>query len=139
MFSRGVTHIIILYLCKYFAITVFGPGLCGRPENAIHCGMWDRPSHEDKRSGMPSGHSWTAGCFFAVFILSTKTGVVNVYAKLVGIFLAIVVALSRLPPKQVTTYIAATPNGAHTILQILVGFFGGIILEKLLAPNEYLF
>ena len=105
----------------------------------MHCGMWDRPSHEDKRSGMPSGHSWTAGCFFAVFILSTKTGVVNVYAKLVGIFLAIVVALSRLPPKQVTTYIAATPNGAHTILQILVGFFGGIILEKLLAPNEYLF
>ena len=139
MFSRGVTHIIILYLCKYFAITVFGPGLCGRPENAMHCGMWDRPSHEDKRSGMPSGHSWTAGCFFAVFILSSKTGVVNVYAKLVGIFLAIVVALSRLPPKQVTAYIAATPNGAHTILQILVGFFGGIILEKLLAPNEYLF
>ena len=72
MFGRGVTHIIILYLCKYFAISVFGPGLCGRPENAIHCGTWDRPSHEDKRSGMPSGHSWTAGCFFAVLYYPQK-------------------------------------------------------------------
>ena len=118
-------------------MSIFGPKYCSRPENAIHCGMWDRPSQEDKRSGMPSGHSWTAGCFLAVFVLSSKTGVTNRYGQALGLLLALLVALSRLSPRQVSSYISATPNGAHTLPQVIVGFCGGIVLERLLAPNDY--
>ena len=137
MFVRGVIHVSVLYFCKFMSMSIFGPKYCSRPKNAIHCGMWDRPSQEDKRSGMPSGHSWTAGCFLAVFVLSSKTGVTNRYGQALGLLLALLVALSRLSTRQVSSYISATPNGAHTLPQVIVGFCGGIVLERLLAPNDY--
>ena len=137
MFVRGVIHVSVLYFCKFMSMSIFGPKYCSRPKNAIHCGMWDRPSQEDKRSGMPSGHSWTAGCFLAVFVLSSKTGVASRYGQALGLLLALLVALSRLSPRQVSSYISATPNGAHTLPQLIVGFCGGIFLERLLAPNDY--
>ena len=93
----------VLYFCKFMSMSIFGPKYCSRPENAIHCGMWDRPSQEDKRSGMPSGHSWTAGCFLAVFVLSSTTGVASRYGQAQ---LALLVALSRLSPRQVSTILA---------------------------------
>jgi membrane-associated phospholipid phosphatase len=128
------------HLMKHVLKRALGVEYTARPKGAIDCGIY--PQHNPRlslSSGLPSGHSQTAGFLFALMMrhinerLEPEQQIVPTIFVSLFAFL-IVLSRTKYGGPFISISVRGKVPGCHTIFQVAMGSIIGIVLGYLAFP-----
>ena len=145
--SRGLSLFYALVFCeisnhlmKHVLKRALGVQYTARPKGAIDCGIY--PQHNPKlslSSGLPSGHSQTAGFLFSMMMRHIQERLKPEEQLVPTIFVSlfaflIVLSRTKYGGTVVSISVRGKVPGCHTVFQVCMGSIIGVILGYLAFP-----